>query len=740
MALSSQLDNLRLGSPALPYSKQAAELEPRPHIVEGSNMLSTVGGKLIKRPGMVELTGGTLPGVRCDRLIIYKTIESSPKVYVVGSFQAGVTYTVYYYRADGSATWTEIPALRDVRVSTRPHEFVVSRGLLFIKGFPAAASSEKQGTVIFDGRDGTTTVWGLTAPTSSAQISGANTTLASAVTAAATAWTVASDLGIATPFDISIGEEDCTVTAKGGGGNVNWTVTRAINSTTASAHSQGAELLNKNWTDSSHALTVDWGWRYAYAYKSKLKHVSCRSPIESNPDKRPSDTSGFSTKRPKVDVQGHADTTNIPEIVVFRTTDGGSELFKLETITNTGAGTIAYTDDQLAGLNGALDPQPDELLDANYPSPSLVSNLPPPTVNPPLVQGTDTPSRSSNLEVFEGRLWCGIGHILWYSGNEEIIEGVPEESWPSGNKYLLRSEIVALKATREALWVITDSDLYVLTGHDLDTFALELVAPGYGAYSSRGVTASGDKIAWVTQNLEIAMVELDQKPEVISGPLKTDILTLAAFGVDIELSWLSKHDKDLLFVDVISNSVLANSRQYVYDLDLGIWNVPWTIPASAACVGRYRETTDFSSHLLMWVSDRLCRWADDELTVRDISSDYSCYATFGLTENPAGNHLNERSVPSHTTVAHAILIERTKFSSDTDPTITYFKDDAFTTPVAPATAIDPPRRAASVGYETKLYPVSQACQRIAVRVAKSAVNERFELQTVDYIFQPGAGA
>jgi hypothetical protein len=742
MALSSQFDNLRIGSPALPYSKQAAELDTRPHIVDGHNMLATPGGKLIKRPGWSAIANST-SSARADRLVLYKTLETTPKVYVLASFYNGSTWSVQYWR-EGAAGWVSIPNLRNVNTSERPHEIIVSRGLAFIKGFPGS-SGDKYGTVIFDGRDATTTYWGLVPPTTAARLSGLYSTLTAGISESAVSLTVAADPGFPASGTVSVGNEDISYTAKAG--TTLTGLTRGVNGTTASAHSQGAEVLYKNWTASSHTLTVDIGWNYVYAYKSKTGQVSCRSPLESNPDYRPSDSGGFSSLRPKLDYVGQADTTNIPKLIFFRTTDGGSGLYKLEEFANPGSGTQVYTDDSLAGTTGALDPLPDELLDTNYPAPSLVSNLPPPTVNAPLVQGTDTVAASSPLDFFAGRLWYWIGNELFYSANEEVVEGVPEESWPLSNKFRARNQGVSVKATREALYAFTDSDLYWVRGTDKESLksGFSLLAQGYGMASDhpRAVTTVGDQIAWLTPNYEVAITRGEETPNILSDHLKNDLVTLIAAGAELEFQSFSKRDKKYLIVNCINKTTLASTRQYVYDFSLGLWNTPWRMSISACVVGRYLETNK-QTYLVVYQyngsSGSLAYWDDSESVIQDGGVNYDCAVTFGLTENPAGNHLNERSVPSHTTVLHGILIERTKFTSDTEPTVEYYKDDAWTTPLTPATALDPPRRGASAGYSTKIYPVSEAAQRVAVKISKTAVNERFELQTVDYIFQPGAGS
>ena len=69
------------------------------------------------------------------------------------------------------------------------------------------------------------------------------------------------------------------------------------------------------WSASANPVTVLFGWKYAYSWKSRTGHVSCRSPLEFDPSQQPSDTGAFTDKIPQITVRGHADTTKIPKII-----------------------------------------------------------------------------------------------------------------------------------------------------------------------------------------------------------------------------------------------------------------------------------------------------------------------------------------------------------------------------------------------------------------------------------------
>lgn len=423
MSANTQWDNLQFNTLDLPYNRILGELSEERRFVRGNNMCVTLGGKLIRRPGTLNIANTSLSR-RIDRLWLYETLDTPPRVYLVASVYNSSTtrWELYYIRlSDITPTWTLFTSTRDCNNSTRPHEMVVSRGLAYIKGFPSAASSEKLGTIIFDGSASGPRfmLWGLLGPTTPARVKGATTRLDDTLTDSTTVFDVVSSSGFpATPFDVQVEDEQMTITNVAG---VTWTATRGVNGTTAAAHDIDTLVLWRNWTASDHRVDVNITWRYTYAYKSLTGHISNRAPLETNPDKLPSSTGPFIDQCPTMTYEGHADTTNIPTIVFYRTQDGGGTFFKLKELSNPGSGSQEFRDDDLeTGASGGTfnDPLPDDQLDAATPSTSLTSNSPPPTVLEPQVTGTDTPIASTPLASYQSRIWFGLGNVLFYSSQE----------------------------------------------------------------------------------------------------------------------------------------------------------------------------------------------------------------------------------------------------------------------------------------------------------------------------------
>lgn len=748
MALNTQLDSLKSRGAALPYNKILEELDTTPRIVSGTNMLSTVGGKLIKRPGCTAIASTTL-GYRIDRLVVYETLDSPQRIYLLASAFTGTYWEMFYIRL-GVTAWTSLGSTRSLNLSTRPHEITTARGLAYIKGFPGG--SEKYGSCIFNGASGAvyTTFWGLAPPTVAARLNGSVETLLNTITASQT--TMVGTYGnLPTGKYVDIGEETIFIVSVAS--VYNYTISRAQQGTTASTHSAGAQAIYKDgyWGASGYQVTVDLGWRYSYAYKSRLGHKSCRAPFETNPDKVPSDTGAFSNQCPEIAISGlPADTVNVPQISIYRTTDGGGALFFLQDVTNTGS-SLTYADNQLAGLASTVNPQPDELLDSSNVAPSRISNLPPPPVAPPKVAGTDAIEASSPLAYYAGRIWYWVNNHLFYSGDEEITEGIPEESFPGGtfgNFYRAKHPGLNVHATTEALYAWTGKDTYVVRGQNRKTFSFDKLISGVGmANHPRAVTSIGDKVIWLTQDYRLVAARGDNLV-VLSDDLGNDLLTWAsASNADVEVHYFAEREKEYIVVNVVNKTSLT-SRQFVYDIklsekaDIHWWNTPWTIQNSAAVSDRVYES-DPRRYLVFFAwngtTGQLIQWDSSEATVQDAGTSYSWDATFNLTESPTGNHVNALRNPHLASAIYGFALERTKFAGDADPTLQWYKDDLWTTP-ATLTAVAPARRAASIGYSTLEYKLNDAVQRVAIKLSKAADTQRFELQTLTYTFNPDGGA
>lgn len=780
-----QLDSAELRSLALPYDRLTPELSPNVRLVGGSNMFLTNFGKLAKRPGSAQLGAfavSSLPGT-IDHFIHYETLDSPPKIWLVASVLRADNglYDVWAVRLDGSGTPASLGTLRNLNASTRPHEFVVSRGICYIKGYPAA-TGDKLGTVVFNGSTNTTTFWGLLGPQTPATLVGSVS---------------------------------------------------------------GGVFTQSGWTSSTFPVTVNLGWSYTYTYKTITGQESSRAPLQTNQSLNPSNTGAFTNLCPKMTLTGNSDTTNVPTIVVYRGTDGGGTFYKLQELTNTGGSITFEDRNFPDGNLAPAQPTPDTALNTTAVAPSLTQNAPPPSVQaasiafttltgsltasnatvvfnsnfngvsiavPALpvtvtidneiciwtsyvvgsataylvrgsgatnvthsagatvrltpVVGNDPVSPSTPIAFYASRFWYGIGNVLFFSGSEEIGQGVPEECWPAGllgDFYRFNLPIVNLWATSEALYIFCTTETYWLRGNSLDTFQVQKLFADVGAKRNhpRAVCAADKSIIWLTHDLRLCMAR-GYSRDFISDQISPDITTaVVTRSAALHLTRFANQEKDLVVLAAVTSSAALN-QQWVYDFNQqpisdaqsgtsqGLWSTPWTQQVTCVQAGQPFDTTDPAWKLVWGVtngSGANCYVTSDLTgsTVTDFvagsAANFAENFTVSLVRNPAGNHANALRLPALVSDFYAAKLERTAFAGDTDPSVNFYFDNLTgsngTAAPAPET---PSRRVQSVGYATLWYESSQACERVSVQVFKSALAERFECQALAFCWNPDKGA
>ena len=619
----------------------------------------------------------------CERLWLYETLENPAKVYILGSWKGSASgkYKMYYVRLGTSGEWESVGTTREIDNSDYPHECAISNGRVYIKGFPATATGEKLGTTSFDGTDATLNIWGTLGPTDGATINGASGT----------------------------------------------------------------------WDATAGTTTVKFGWLYSYSWITETGHISNRAPFDppaGNRELSPSNTGAFTGRKPKVDIEGIADTTGLPTIQVWRSLDGGGVFPALEQFANPGASTTTYVDD--SGDAAAGDPRTDFEVDTRNLAPSGTSNGPPPSATYPLVTGTADVERSTDVVEYAGRLWYAIGNVLYFSGREEILNGVPQESWPSGlrgNYERFRYPIRYLIPTNEALYIVTNTDVHWLRGTDRASFQTRPLFDQLGGVENqRQAWAVAREVAcFITKEYEVAMIRGNQL-RIISGPLGTDLSGAITSTTQVQVTSHFFEGAGWILVGLYDPTTPANSRIFSYDITRSKWNPPWVIPFSAFVSGRVRESDSVrevvvaidegNDHQGVLILD--FDQVSDELPSAD--TEYAPTAIFNLLPTPGGNHLNLLRVPAAFSSLQKVKIERTKYSSDTDPAISVRLDD-FDTDAYTALTLEPPDLLdQSTSYVGHWCAVDEACQRAQVKVVAASEAKNFSIQTMGLLWHPSAGS
>ena len=768
MPQNTQQDSLIFSELYFPYNRVLSPHDDTPRIVEGLNTYISQGGKLSRRPATIEINGGQELG-RIDRLFLYETLNG--RIYLLASIydHVGDKWTMFYNRLSASTNWVQIGTLRSCDNSSQPQEVVVARGLAYIRSIPKAPTSDVYGTAVFDG-SGTPTLrpWGVPAPSVPVAISGQIAKLASNITSTQTTVTLSSNFTTppGLPFAIIVGYEEMLVTANSSGV---LTVTRGYNDTVATEHYALDQVIYRAFAASSNRVEVSRGWEYSYAYVSTTGQISNISPPQTNPELMPSTTGPFVNSVPSIIVQGLADTTNFPNINIYRTTDGFGQAYFLETIENTGAGPITYLDNSLAsGPSSATfnDPVPDDVLNTRNIGPTLTSNSVPPTTLSPNIVGIDPPITGTPLAYFAGRIWYGLRNYVFYSGNEEITEGVPEECFPTGllaNQFKFQHNVINLRSSVNALYVTTVHDTYVITGTVRDTFAVRPLYKNMGSPLDQplSMVTWGDKVATLTNDYRIAILEGDAEPRVISDPLYTDIVDLINLGGEVELAYFGDLDKEWLVVAIHNQSDPSKSRQLVYDIKLSkklnrdVWFTPWSIPTVVVFSGRILEDSsqrrlcffvfNASSHYGALVRiDPTARTNTDTVisttsnTTTQTGIDF--YAKFQQHVIPGGNHVNLLRMPNLSGVVNQLTLERVLYPGDSDPKVFYYLDDLWAAPISTTILENPARRELSTGYKTSIAIVEKVCFRFTFHIQINASVRPFDLLGYIITWNPDNGA
>lgn len=773
MAQNSQFDVLNFENAELPYNKVLHPLSPVPRLVEGADNYVTFGGASVKRPGTLTLSPRADNAI-CYRFWVYRTMESNPVTYFIVSLKDAVTglyYLEYCNVTSAPAVWTSLGTYRSIDKSVTPHEGVQARGKFYIKAFPGASTGEKLGTVIFDGTSGIVSVrpWGALGPTTAARIDAVVGKLTASMTDTQTtlSWSVAvGAFPAGYPFTLQCEYEQITVVSLASPGVYN--VTRGANGTAASVHLQGTLLVYRDgWTASDHEVDVSQGWFYTYALKSITGNVTNRAPLEENPDYPPSNTGPFTNLCPVIDIDlTGTDTTNFPTVCIYRTTDGGGTFYKLDEVPNTGA-PLSYTDNTFASGSAGLtfaDPVPDAFIDTAEVAPSLTSNSPPPSCIAPLVVGVDAIQQSSPLAYYQGRIWYWIDNILFYSAQEELSEGIPEECFPSGlfgNFFRLQAEGQNIIATNSALYSWSESETYILTGSTKETFNIQPLYDNYGAAINqhRAVTRYGSNVVFLTQDFRIAVIRDPgaKQPDVISDPLYDDFRVLLNTNgtVYFDIEYWADLEKEWLVVAATVPETPANSRVYVYDIkkssqrNTDWWNTPWSVACTALASAVVPAPPSEQKRLLFYMSsasyNSCVNYIDPQVQTGTDSFNgtqvpYGWQITTSLLTLPSGNHVNALREPSLDPNFYALVYDRTLYPGDIDPSVFLYTDDLWSAPY-PLNYVNPPsRREASRGYASRLLTHIGVGHRFAIQMNRASTTDLVELLNFGLVFQPEAGS
>lgn len=698
MALAQQFDSLELKTLALPYAPNRGFLSEQPCLQDGYDAYVTWGGTLNKRPGTLAYGPASAITKRIDRLWFYETLETTPTVYMVGSFKNGTVWELQYAKVStGTPAWTLATERRGCNHSKFPHEGLVKRGKLYLKGFPLIADDASLlGSVVLDASTGSmvTHDWGALGPTSPSAL-----TNPAGWTASAHAVSVLTSWGYVYTIVMASGQE--------------------------TNHSP----LQTN-PDAAPSFTG--------AFTNKLPAMSVTGPADT-------------TEYPFLNIYRTTDGGGTFFFLKQITNTGGAITFEDKYLAS-GSGNADPLPDSL--LDTA---QVSPTTQSNSPPPTVPVGL---VTGTDAIQRCTRIVEYAN-RIWYGiaqylfysaleELNAGVPEESWPSGI----------SLP--NFFELPRIITQLINTPDGILSITTKETIRINGTTKSTFNPRPFLGNIGGapnYQNRASVEAGENVAWLTQDFRLAVVHGDQYA-ILTNPLGLQFQTDANNGNQFDIKFWAQADKEWLLVASIDQTTPANTKVWVYDLFRArvssddFWYVPFSVKCSALAVGQ-QSVTDSENKLIfsLWdnTNTKLGKLDASAIPVAtDINPSSGTPSNFGMSFTtwlagvPPGDHENELRKPFDNPVWSALQYERTNFgvAGEVDPQAYIYVDDFFSSPITLQYPGDQPaRREQSKGFLTIIQnDIREVCKHGAIQLTSAASAFPVELHQLAWIWEPDGGA
>jgi hypothetical protein len=336
------------------------------------------------------------------------------------------------------------------------------------------------------------------------------------------------------------------------GTGASFPVTAHITNVTITVYYQGGPAVSLVSGGFNPAPSTGYQYVFCY-YNANTGHVSSPTPVSNliKPD---------SSHSVQISLTASTDP-QVTNIKLFRTTDGGGGIY-YELPTSPYPNTTA----------NVVDSAPDTQLQISSIAPTATFNDPP------------TPGR--NCVYFSGRIWMWNGNKVYFSGLEEIVQGVPEESFPSGvagNYWAFDEPVTSLgvagSGTSQTLVIFCGGRMYGIVGNTLDTFQRYIISNRRGTRCNV-VASLGGMVAWfdtsnqvwATDGSSLNELSTDIRPDLIGFNPANITMT---FHVSGRFHWL-----------VMNNGNQGSGNNlYIYDMDLNQWMPPWSVQSSVVYSG-----------------------------------------------------------------------------------------------------------------------------------------------------------
>jgi hypothetical protein len=303
-------------------------------------------------------------------------------------------------------------------------------------------------------------------------------------------------------------------------------------------------------------LSPTSGYSYVYAYyNSTTGHISSASAASAN-------TGPLTSKNITVSYTASGDS-QVTNIWIFRTVDGGSLYYFLAQVANT---TTSYTDSTAdSGLNTLLI--------------APISGV----NNPP-------PAGMAHVAFYAGYAWGSVGNVLYFSNGPNTTLGSGTESWPASNNFTLPGAITCIRPTSVGLAVFTRDDLYLLAGSSLSTFTLLPWQANFGVPGENCVCQDGDVLYCFTTRAMLYQIQYGQGIAELGFNIRQSLGAMTPGSVYLTLH-RNGGDEGLFVSD-------GSANVWRYGMDFGAWS-PVAQPTQGAGALGSIETSTANWTLLM---------------------------------------------------------------------------------------------------------------------------------------------
>lgn len=376
-------------------------------------------------------------------------------------------------------------------------------------------------------------------------------------------------------------------------------------------------------------------WCYCYTYfNSNTFHESSPSPISA--------CSGiFANKTVQVSVVASSDP-QVTSIRIYRTPDGG-----------------AQDPTQMQEISGSPFPNATGTQNDSTPDVSLS------TRTAPAFLRNDPPPPQKGFVTWAGRIWGFLNNSTFYSGSEEISNGVPEECWPSGldgNNYPWANEVMAHAPLNDGIAVFQAERISKVEGDSLDTFRRYTLLERRGTRSRTTVAALGGSVAWLDISNTVWVSDIGE----VGLPIRPDTANINPLQC-----WIVPHISGIYHWLCVL--VGESGKMFVYDLDRQVWMPPRDVGNSASALTSGETSLGVVDLLIARNQTKVLK-----LVPNTYNDDGTTYSSTGITNmyrlNPEGNPawkgvLDWSEVKTDTNRPSQVLQ-----LTDDDPTVAPFTD------------------------------------------------------------------